>query len=130
MGNTHSHHHNESRGNSTRCREKRNSRTNSEHSNHTTSSSFSSSFPSSSPSISRSQSTRTPSLPRKFLARRSCSLSDSHKIRDLGTQESETIQAKPPIRIGYPYYEEVTMLAEKGEKKHRRQSARRSLRLS
>lgn len=118
MGNTHSHHHgHESRQDSTsRCSYKRNSRTNSEHSNTSTSTSSTSS-----PSISRSQSTRSPSSPRKFLGRHSLSLNDSHKYREQAMQEPEI---RPPIRVGYPYYEEVTMLAEKKEKKHKRHSLR------
>ncbi|KAF7903337.1 uncharacterized protein EAF01_006386 [Botrytis porri] len=118
MGNTHSHHHDhESRQDSnSRCPYKRTSRTNSEHSNHSSSTS-----PTSSPSVSRSQSTRSPSSPRKFLGRHSLSLNDSHKIREQTIQEPET---RPPIRIGYPYYEDVTMLAEKKGKKHKRHSLR------
>lgn len=120
MGNTHSHHHHESREDSkSRYRDKRNSRIGFEHSNNTTSTSSS--------SVSRSQSTRAASSPQKFLGRHSRSLNDSHKIRDQTRQDPET---KPPIRIGYPYYEEVTILAEKGDKKHKRQSLRRSMRSS
>jgi len=43
----------------------------------------------------------------------------------MGGQDRQEPEEKPPIRIGYPYYEEVTMLAEKGEKKRKRKSLRR-----
>lgn len=106
MGNITSHHHHDHLG----------SRTNSGLSSNTTSTS-------SSP-ICRSRSTRAPSTPRKFLGRRSRSLNASHKVREQNNQEPEP---RPPIRIGYPYYEEVTLLAEKDEKRHKRHSLRRSM---
>ncbi|KAJ8060345.1 hypothetical protein OCU04_010678 [Sclerotinia nivalis] len=109
MGNISSHHHHHG------------SRTDSGLSSNTTSTS-------SSP-ICRSRSTRAPSTPRNFLGRRSRSLNASHKVRDQNNPEPEP-KPKPPIRIGYPYYEEVTMLAEKDEKRHKRHSLRRSMKYS
>ncbi|KAF7869849.1 hypothetical protein EAF04_004633 [Stromatinia cepivora] len=107
MGNISSHHHHHG------------SRTDSGLSSNTTSTSCSPIF--------RSRSTRAPSTPRKFLGRRTHSLNASHKVRDQSNQE---LEPKPPIRIGYPYYEEVTMLAEKDEKRHKRHSLRRSMKSS
>lgn len=118
MGNTHSHNHEPREKFRTRHCNKRDSRTDSEHSNNTTSTSSS--------SMPRLQSTRAPSSPRYLLGRRSYSLKNSHKLRNSVIQEPEI---KPPIRIGYPYYEEVTLLAEKGEKKYKRHSLRRSMNL-
>ncbi|PQE26830.1 hypothetical protein CJF31_00003544 [Rutstroemia sp. NJR-2017a BVV2] len=117
MGNTSSspnHRHESSRGIRDRCPSKRQSRTNSDLSDSTTSTSTSSPSSPSSPS----SGPRSPS-PRK--AHRNRSLNASDNIRDRGRVDVE--QVKTPIRMGYPYYEEL-MVPDKGGKKKKRRSFR------
>ncbi|KAI9649814.1 hypothetical protein NHQ30_002396 [Ciborinia camelliae] len=132
MGNSHSHHRHEPRADS-KARDPRpkiGSRSDSKISNNTTSTSSTSSKSSrssrsSKSSISRSQSPPAPSFSCKYLGHNSRSSDDSHKTMDASPQGPET---RPPIRIGYPYYEEVTMFAEKDEKKPKMQCLRWSMR--
>ncbi|KAM3072374.1 hypothetical protein ACMFMG_009183 [Clarireedia jacksonii] len=120
MGNTSSspnQRHRSSRGIRDRCPSKRQSRTNSELSDSTTSTSTSSSSsgPRSRKSFSSFPGGSSPSSPRKSHRHRSLNAAD--KIGDGGRVDVEEV--KPPIRMGYPYYEEL-MVPEKGGKKKRR----------